>query len=206
MPNSHCRIGETRADGFRLGYLNASLENDLVRAHPRHVLIAEPVSEPSWTLVRTLLDFGVQVASTQSVASTLRHISASAPDFILTELKFCDGTGFEILEAARLNAPDARVVVHTSWMDPRLAARCASMGAKEVVPKPVDATFLSDLVLHGNGYSDLVVSLQHPDDVRSKHIEQVLAASGGNISETARVLNMHRRTLQRHLVRSALRR
>jgi two-component system, response regulator RegA len=171
---------------------------------PRHVLIAEPFSTSTWTLIHTLLGFGVEVASTSSVTDALKHIAAYMPDCILSELKFADGTGFEILEAAKLRAPHARVIIHTSWIDPRLAARCATLGAAEVIPWPIGESFLSEILLRGSGRAEEVGHLQHPNSVRAEHIGQVLNAAGGNISEAARALKMHRRTLQRYLIRNAM--
>lgn len=143
---------------------------------------------------------GLAVELADSVAVARSKLISLQPAFVLTDLHFHDGDCLQILDVAR--GSPSRVVIHSQCLDARMAARLVRMGATDVVHKPCDTALLEVIV---TGSTEGPISGEtcslHPDKLRRDYIESVLQDCGGNIAGTARVLSMHRRTLQRLLTR-----
>jgi two-component system, response regulator RegA len=112
--------------------------------------------------------------------------------------------GLDVVEALMQKRPDARAIILTGYGNIATAVKAAKLGAVDYLPKPVDADdIVSALQAPLGGKAQAPQRPVSPANVRLQHIQQVHEASGRNISETARRLNMHRRTLQRILSRRA---
>jgi two-component system, response regulator RegA len=168
----------------------------------RSMLIAEDDERLMQCLARAMEDRGFQVMVATSVFEALARIQLSAPEYAVVDMKFGDGCGLDVVAALKQQRPDARAVILTGYGNIATAVQAVKLGAIDYLTKPVNA-------------DDIVFALQapvgrkaerpehpmSPASVRLQHIQQVHEASGRNVSETARRLNMHRRTLQRILSR-----
>ena len=131
----------------------------------------------------------------------------SAPAYAVVDLRLDDGNGLEVIEALHNARPDARVVVLTGYGNIATAVTAVKLGAIDYLAKPADADDVIDALSRPR-------QLQPPppenpmsaDRVRWEHIQRVYELCNRNVSETARRLNMHRRTLQRILAKRAPRR
>jgi two-component system, response regulator RegA len=146
--------------------------------------------------------FAVQVAA--SVASGKATASATPPDYAVVDLRLGDGSGLDVVEALRANAPNARVIVLTGYGNIATAVAAMKAGAIDYLPKPADADAIEAALLSLN--RPLPPPPEQPmsaDRVRWEHIQRIYEQCDRNVSETARRLNMHRRTLQRILAKHA---
>jgi len=146
---------------------------------------------------------GFDVVAAHSVEDAIRAIDGDPPEFALVDLKLADNSGLKIV--SHLKAADActRIVVLTGHGSIPTAIEAIKLGATYYLTKPTDA----DTVLAAFGREDGDAAV--PIDARPmtvarvewEHIQHVLHHHGGNVSATARALSMHRRTLQRKLLR-----
>ena len=127
------------------------------------------------------------------------------PDYILLDMKLGASSGLSLLTPLRAIVPKARIVLLTGYASIATAVEAIKQGADDYLAKPVDSKTLLKTLL-GEQFSLIEITqveagfeVLSPMRVEWEHIQQVLKANNGNISETARQLNMHRRTLQRKL-------
>lgn len=139
-----------------------------------------------------------------SVAEGLAAIEADAPAFAVIDLKLGDGSGLDVMRALKASRPDARAIILTGYGAIATAVVAVKLGAYDYLAKPVNADeIVAVLMAERAGPVD---SPEHPmsaDRVRWEHIQRVYESCERNVSETARQLNMHRRTLQRILGKRA---
>jgi two-component system response regulator RegA len=154
-------------------------------------------------LARALRDRGYEVREAEDVATAHVAIAAERIDWALVDLRLPDGSGLDLVRALHQARPKAQIVVLTGYGSIANALEAVRLGATNYLTKPVTV----DEVLAG---FDAQVAGAEPaadEDVPSlarvewEHINRVLADSGGNISEAARRLGMHRRSLQRKLAK-----
>ncbi len=145
---------------------------------------------------------GFDVRRALSKHEALAALGESPPDFALIDLRLADGSGLDVLTALHAVRPTARAIVLSGYGNVRCAAAAIRAGAFDCLPKPADADEVAAAFLAGPGalpappYNPL-----RPNEARRLHIAHVLEECGGNISQAARRLSMHRRTLQRILGR-----
>lgn len=146
--------------------------------------------------------FSVRMADT--VAEGIAEVKKQAPGYAVVDLRLADGNGLDVIEALHTARPDARVVVLTGYGNIATAVTAVKLGAIDYLAKPADAD-----AVYGALVSDKDHRLALPenpmsaDRVRWEHIQRVFELCNRNVSETARRLNMHRRTLQRILAKRA---
>ena len=147
---------------------------------------------------------GFVVAMAESVAEGKELVRTSPPAFAVVDLRLEDGSGLDVVEVLRDLRPDARIIVLTGYGNIATAVAAVKAGAIDYLPKPVDADAVVAALLENDR------SLPPPPDrpmsadrVRWEHIQRVYEQCERNVSETARRLNMHRRTLQRILAKHA---
>lgn len=154
--------------------------------------------------VRAMEARGFGVRSAHSVAEGLGLIRQSAPAFAVVDMRLEDGNGLDVIaELARLR-PDARAIVLTGYGNIATAVTAVKLGAVDYLAKPADADEVTDALLALSGAKP--APPENPmsaDRVRWEHIQRVYELCNRNVSETARRLNMHRRTLQRILAKRA---
>ena len=154
-------------------------------------------------LGRALEGRGFEPTLVASVAEALSAVKLHAPAFAVVDMRLEDGNGLGVVEAIHAARPDARVIMLTGYGNIASAVAAVKAGAVDYLPKPADA---DDVVRALLAREDGPAPPDNPmsaDRVRWEHIQRVYELCGHNVSETARRLNMHRRTLQRILAKRA---
>ncbi len=152
------------------------------------------------TLSRRLQNQGFIVDSFTS-APPVSHLIALAADAYLLDLRFGQRSGLDFIEPLRAALPDCRIFVLTGFASIATAVQAVKSGADDYLTKPVDFSVLQS-ALQGEDPAEPASEpnqLLSADQIEWEHIQRVLAQQDGNISQTARLLGMHRRTLQRKL-------
>jgi two-component system, response regulator RegA len=147
---------------------------------------------------------GFDVRSAYSVAEGLDLIRQKAPAFAVVDMRLEDGNGLDVIaELAKLR-PQSRAIVLTGYGNIATAVSAVKLGAVDYLAKPADADDITDSLL--SPQDEKAPPPENPmsaDRVRWEHIQRVYELCNRNVSETARRLNMHRRTLQRILAKRA---
>jgi len=174
-------------------------------AHPdRSLLIVEDDKPFLERLARAMESRGFAVTSCDSVAEGLTQIAKAAPAFAVVDLRLGDGNGLDVVSALKRKRPEARAIVLTGYGNIATAVTAVKLGAVDYLSKPADADdVVSALLASGNQKSEPPSNPMSADRVRWEHIQRIYEMCNRNVSETARRLNMHRRTLQRILAKRA---
>jgi two-component system, response regulator RegA len=155
-------------------------------------------------LARAMETRGFEVRTAESVAEGVQQVRASAPGYAVVDLRLGDGNGLDVIEALHAARPDARAVVLTGYGNIATAVTAVKLGAIDYLAKPADADAVyGALVSDTSERTALPENPMSADRVRWEHIQRVYELCNRNVSETARRLNMHRRTLQRILAKRA---
>ena len=155
-------------------------------------------------LERAMVKRGFDVRSADTVADGLKALESLAPAYAVVDLRLEDGNGLEIVEALHQKRPDARAVVLTGYGNIATAVTAVKLGAVDYLSKPADADdVINALLATGEDRPEPPDNPMSADRVRWEHIQRVYELCDRNVSETARRLNMHRRTLQRILAKRA---
>ncbi|HEX8232532.1 MAG TPA: ActR/PrrA/RegA family redox response regulator transcription factor [Caulobacteraceae bacterium] len=154
-------------------------------------------------LGRALESRGFEPVLVGSVAEALEALKANAPAFAVLDMRLEDGNGLKVVEAVKDARPDARVVMLTGYGNIATAVQAVKAGAVDYLSKPADADDVVRALLAQGGMAPPPDNPMSADRVRWEHIQRVYEQCGNNVSETARRLNMHRRTLQRILAKRA---
>lgn len=153
-------------------------------------------------LVRAMEKRGFHVNRALSVAEAKAIIKASAPAYAVVDLRLEDGNGLDVVDALREAREDARIVVLTGYGAIATAVAAVKMGATDYLSKPADADDITGALLaRGETLPPPPEAPMSADRVRWEHIQRVFEQCDRNVSETARRLHMHRRTLQRILAK-----
>src|SRR6195952_1218461 len=170
----------------------------------RSLLIVEDDKAFLQRLARAMEGRGFTVTTAESVADGLLQVEQVAPAFAVVDMRLGDGNGLDVISALKRQRPDARGIILTGYGNIATAVNAVKLGAVDYLAKPVDAddVVAALLALDHSG----IVPPENPmsaDRVRWEHIQRIYELCGRNVSETARRLNMHRRTLQRILAKRA---
>ena len=153
-------------------------------------------------LERAMEKRGFQVEAAQSVAEGIAKATARPSAYAVVDLRLEDGNGLDVVERLREKRPDARIVVLTGYGAIATAVAAVKIGATDYLSKPADANDITNALLcRGEGLPPPPENPMSADRVRWEHIQRVYELCDRNVSETARRLNMHRRTLQRILAK-----
>jgi two-component system, response regulator RegA len=170
----------------------------------RSLLIVEDDKPFLERLARAMETRGFAVTACESVADGLNQIAKAAPAFAVVDLRLGDGNGLDVVSALKRKRPEARAIVLTGYGNIATAVTAVKLGAVDYLSKPADADdVVSALLASGNQKSELPSNPMSADRVRWEHIQRIYEMCNRNVSETARRLNMHRRTLQRILAKRA---
>ena len=153
-------------------------------------------------LAKAMEKRGFEVETAGSVAAGRAIATARSPAYAVVDLRLEDGNGLDVVEVLREKRPDCRVVVLTGYGAIATAVAAVKIGATDYLSKPADAIDITNALLARG--DDLPPPPENPmsaDRVRWEHIQRVYELCDRNVSETARRLNMHRRTLQRILAK-----
>jgi two-component system response regulator RegA len=170
----------------------------------RTVLIVEDDKSFLQRLAKALESRGFAVTIAESVADGLLQVERSAPAFAVVDMRLGDGNGLDVISALKRSRPEARGIILTGYGNIATAVNAVKLGAVDYLAKPVDADdVVAALLAHDNTKIELPENPMSADRVRWEHIQRIYELCGRNVSETARRLNMHRRTLQRILAKRA---
>ena len=155
-------------------------------------------------LARAMELRGFEVRTAHSVAEGMDLIRQKAPAFAVVDMRLEDGNGLDVVaELAKLK-PDVRTIVLTGYGNIATDVSAVKLGAVDYLAKPADADDVTDALLApANEMAQPPENPMSADRVRWEHIQRVYELCNRNVSETARRLNMHRRTLQRILAKRA---
>lgn len=170
----------------------------------RTLLIVEDDKSFLQRLARAMEARGFQVATAKSVSEGLQRVETAAPAFAVVDMRLGDGNGLDVIVALKQSRPDARAIILTGYGNIATAVNAVKVGAVDYLSKPADADDVVAALLALEGRK--ADPPEHPmsaDRVRWEHIQRIYELCGRNVSETARRLNMHRRTLQRILAKRA---
>ena len=170
----------------------------------RTLLIVDDDAPLCQRLARAMERRGFVVSTAESVSAGTTAATAQAPAFAVVDLRLGDGSGLDVVSAVRTARPGARIVMLTGYGNIATAVAAVKAGALDYLPKPADADAVERALLAQEGETP-----RPPEDpmsadrVRWEHIQRVFELCERNVSETARRLKMHRRTLQRILSKHA---
>jgi two-component system, response regulator RegA len=179
---------------------------DLVAAMPgdRSLLIVEDDKSFLQRLARAMEGRGFTVTTAESVADGLTQLETASPAFAVVDMRLEDGNGLDVISALKRRRPDARAIILTGYGNIATAVNAVKLGAVDYLSKPVDADDVVAALLALEGRrAEPPENPMSADRVRWEHIQRIYELCGRNVSETARRLNMHRRTLQRILAKRA---
>jgi two-component system response regulator RegA len=170
----------------------------------RSLLIVDDDAPFRIRLARALEKRGFDVVAVDNVATAIDVAQESAPAFAVVDLRLGDGNGLEVVKALRDARPDARIVMLTGYGNIATAVAAVKQGAVDYLSKPADADAVeAALLADGRTLPPPPENPMSADRVRWEHIQRVFEQCDRNVSETARRLKMHRRTLQRILNKHA---
>ena len=153
-------------------------------------------------LARAMEKRGFDVETADSVAAGRAAVATRPPAYAVVDLRLEDGNGLDVVESIRERRSDSRIVVLTGYGAIATAVAAVKIGATDYLPKPADANDVTAALLAPEGeMPPPPTDPMSADRVRWEHIQRVYELCGRNVSETARRLNMHRRTLQRILAK-----
>jgi two-component system, response regulator RegA len=170
----------------------------------RTLLIVEDDKSFLQRLARAMESRGFTVTTAESVAEGLTQLETASPAFAVVDMRLDDGNGLDVISALKRRRPDARAIILTGYGNIATAVNAVKLGAVDYLSKPVDADDVVAALLALEGRKpEPPENPMSADRVRWEHIQRIYELCGRNVSETARRLNMHRRTLQRILAKRA---
>ena len=168
----------------------------------RSLLICDDDEQFLRRLGRAMEKRGFEVTMVDSVAAGRAAVGAQPPAYAVVDLRLEDGNGLDLVELIRERRPDARVVVLTGYGAIASAVAAVKIGATDYLAKPADANDVTSALLsQASAKPEPPENPMSADRVRWEHIQRVYELCDRNVSETARRLGMHRRTLQRILAK-----
>ena len=155
-------------------------------------------------LARAMETRGFDVRIAETVAEGIAQVRRDPPNFAVVDLRLGDGSGLDVIEALHQARHDARAVVLTGYGNIATAVTAVKLGRSTISPsRPMPMRVYGALMAETDTRAALPENPMSADRVRWEHIQRVYELCNRNVSETARRLNMHRRTLQRILAKRA---
>ena len=151
-------------------------------------------------LQRSLERRGLQLRIALDVESALALVREDAPDFALVDLKIGADSGLNLIAPLRAARADMQIILVTGYASVATAVDAIKRGADNYLPKPITAEALIR-ALQDESVAEEVDTMTPLSRLEWEHIQQALLACDGNISAAARLLGMHRRSLQRKLAK-----
>ena len=170
----------------------------------RSLLLVDDDAPLRRSLTRALERRGFQVLAAEGLAEAREHAQPHRPEFAVLDMRLAEGSGLDLVRTLRGLRPEVRIVIVTGYGNIATAVAAIKAGAVDYLAKPVDADDVANALLRsGDGLPPPPDNPMSADRVRWEHIQRVFEQCNRNVSETARRLNMHRRTLQRILNKRA---
>ena len=181
----------------------ATMQNDTDEQKPTLLIVDD---DRPWLerLARAMDSRGYEVHSAGSVSEGIQLGKQVKPAFAVVDMRLEDGNGLDVVRSLQSENPDARIIMLTGYGNIATAVEAVKRGAVDYLAKPADADEIhAALVAAPDGRATPPENPMSADRVRWEHIQRVFELCDRNVSETARRLNMHRRTLQRILAKRA---
>ncbi len=175
------------------------MSNDSVQ----HMLIIDDDSTLVMVLERAMVRRGFTVSTALTGAQALELCKQNPPSHISLDLKLTQETGLNLIPQLKILAPQSRIVMLTAYASIATAVDAIKLGAHQYLCKPADADQLLNAFADEQDIKD-VIEPQHPTSAKRLEwelIAQTMQKNDGNVSASARELGMHRRTLQRKLLK-----
>jgi two-component system response regulator RegA len=156
-------------------------------------------------LAKAMTARGFIVSTAESVAEALARLREFPPAFAIIDMRLNDGNGIDVITELKTRRPEARGIILTGYGNISSAVIAIKLGAFDYLAKPADADEIFQALMK-SGDSPVGTAPENPmsaERVRWEHIQRIYELCERNVSETARRLNMHRRTLQRILAKRA---
>ena len=180
------------------------LSSDVAGLADKSLLLLDDDAPLRTRLGRALEQRGFEPVLVGSVAEALSAVRSQAPAYAVLDMRLDDGSGLKVVEAVRDARPDAKIIMLTGYGNIATAVQAVKAGAVDYLSKPADADdVVRALLAKGGGSAAPPENPMSADRVRWEHIQRVYELCNHNVSETARRLSMHRRTLQRILAKRA---
>ena len=180
--------------------MTETAQNDL--GSDRSLLLLDDDAPFVRRLSRAMEKRGFEPVIAETVAEGKGIVTSKPPAYAVVDLRLDDGNGLDVVEVLREKRPEARIVVLTGYGAIASAVAAVKIGATDYLAKPADANDITNALVASD--EDKPPPPENPmsaDRVRWEHIQRVFELCDRNVSETARRLNMHRRTLQRILAK-----
>jgi two-component system response regulator RegA len=142
---------------------------------------------------------GYEVRTAGNADEAMREITRESPEMAVLDLRMPGGSGIEILRELKRQDPSTRVLMLTGYGSISTAVEAVREGAVGYLPKPADADEILAALSGTNTAKEKGIETPSLARAEWEHIQRVLTDCGGNISEAARRLGIHRRSLQRKL-------
>ena len=169
-----------------------------------HILVIDDDPAFNRVLTRALAQRGFTVFGAQEAETALALAREHEPEYVVLDLNIAGSSGLRLIEPLLAVNPDCRILVLTGYASIATTVDAIKLGATQYLAKPADV----DAILKALNATDVIISEEEMasgpmsvDRLEWEHIQRVLTENDGNISATARALKMHRRTLQRKLVK-----
>jgi two-component system response regulator RegA len=170
----------------------------------RKVLLVDDDAPLRRSMARALERRDFQVVPAEGVAEARTLAREHRPEFAVLDMRLTEGSGLDLVRTLRELRPEIRIVIVTGYGNIATAVAAIKAGAVDYLAKPVDADdVVNALLKSSHGLPPPRENPMSADRVRWEHIQRVFEQCNRNVSETARRLNMHRRTLQRILNKRA---
>tara|TARA_B100001996_G_scaffold15271_1_gene12686 strand:+ start:1051 stop:1614 length:564 start_codon:yes stop_codon:yes gene_type:complete len=151
-------------------------------------------------LARAMEKKGFLVSQATGVKVGIESVNSKKPAFAVVDLRLNDGNGLEVVKEIQKNKSDSRIVMLTGYGNIPTAVAAIKEGAIDYLAKPADADDVEKALLADpNKKAAPPENPMSADRIKWEHIHRVFELCNRNVSETARRLKMHRRTLQRIL-------
>ena len=176
----------------------------MVEGEDTSLLIVEDDKPFLTRLARAMETRGFVVETAESVEEAVAKARAHPPAYAVVDMRLGDGNGLDVVAAIREKRDDARAIILTGYGNIATAVTAVKLGAIDYLSKPADADDVFAALTRTSG--ERAAPPENPmsaDRVRWEHIQRVYEMCDRNVSETARRVNMHRRTLQRILAKRA---
>tara|TARA_Y100000590_G_C15377364_1_gene884954 strand:- start:198 stop:725 length:528 start_codon:yes stop_codon:yes gene_type:complete len=155
-------------------------------------------------LTRSMEKKGFIVESFDKSSVASERLKTKSFNYAIIDMRLEDGSGLEIIKSLKKTNPETRSLLLTGYGNIATAVAAIKSGAVDYLPKPADVDQIYDaLILSKDSFPPAPKNIMTPDRIRWEHIQRIFLQCNRNVSETARKLRMHRRTLQRILNKHA---
>jgi len=174
--------------------------NKLAKFDDKSLLIVDDDNPFRERLARAMEKKGFEVTQAEGVKKGIDSVKITKPAFAVIDLRLGDGNGLEVVKEIQNLKKDSRIIMLTGYGNISTAVAAVKEGAIDYLAKPADADDVEKALLADpNKKAQPPENPMSADRVKWEHIHRVFELCNRNVSETARRLKMHRRTLQRIL-------